>query len=71
GVEEMIQGKTVFLVSHMLSYIRNADQILVLSDGVLKGCGKHEELMRTVPLYKTMWEKEKSVKNWKLQEKFQ
>ncbi|MDD3415034.1 MAG: ABC transporter ATP-binding protein [Lachnospiraceae bacterium] len=66
GVEEMIQGKTVFLVSHMLSYIRNADQILVLSDGVLKGCGKHDELMQTVPLYKTMWEKEKSVKNWKL-----
>lgn len=26
---------------------------------------------QTVPLHKTMWEKEKSIKNWKLQEKFQ
>ena len=66
GIEEMIKGKTVFLVSHTLSYIQNADQILVLSDGILQGCGKHEELLQTVPLYQTMWEKEKSIKNWKL-----
>ena len=66
GIEEMIKGKTVFLVSHTLSYIQNADQILVLSDGVLQGYGKHDELLQSVPLYKTMWEKEKSVKNWKL-----
>lgn len=46
--------------------IQNADQILVLSDGILQGCGKHEELLQTVPLYQTMWEKEKSIKNWKL-----
>ncbi len=61
GIEEMIKGKTVFLVSHTLSYIQNADQILVLSEGVLQGCGKHEELLQTVPLYQTMWEKEKSI----------
>lgn len=66
GIEEMIKGKTVFLVSHTLSYIQNADQILVLSDGVLQGCGKHDELLQSVPLYRTMWEKENSVKNWKL-----
>lgn len=66
GIEEMIKGKTVFLVSHTLSYIQNADQVLVLSDGVLQGCGKHDELLQTVPLYKTMWEKENSIKNWKL-----
>ena len=66
GIEEMIKGKTVFLVSHTLSYIQNSDQILVLSDGILQGCGKHEELLQTVPLYQTMWEKEKSIKSWKL-----
>ena len=66
GIEEMIKGKTVFLVSHTLSYIQNADQILVLSDGVLQDCGKHDELLQSVPLYKTMWEKEKSIKSWKL-----
>lgn len=66
GIEEMIKGRTVFLVSHTLSYIQNADQILVLSDGILQGCGKHEELLQTVPLYQTMWEKEKSIKSWKL-----
>ena len=47
GIEEMIKGKTVFLVSHTLSYIQNADQILVLSDGVLQDCGKHDELLQS------------------------
>ncbi|EKC74687.1 hypothetical protein LEA_05623, partial [human gut metagenome] len=32
----------------------------------LQGCGKHDELLQSVPLYKTMWEKEKSIKSWKL-----
>lgn len=62
GIEEMIKGKTVFLVSHTLSYIQNSDQILVLSDGILQGCGKHEELLQTVPLYQTMWEKRNLLK---------
>lgn len=62
GIEEMIKGKTVFLVSHTLSYIQNSDQILVLSDGILQGCGKHEELLQTVPLYQTMWEKRNPLK---------
>lgn len=66
GIEEMIKGKTVFLVSHTLSYIQNADQILVLSNGILQGCGKHNEMLKTVPVYETMWKKEKCVKNWKL-----
>ena len=61
----MIKEKTVFLVSHTLSYIQNARSDTCLSDGVLQGCGKHDELLQTVPLYKTMWEKENSVKNWK------
>mgnify|MGYP001356755016 CR=1 FL=1 len=64
--EKLIQNKTVIMIAHRLSTIRNADQILVLSDGVLRGCGKHDELLQTAPLYKTMWEKEKSIKSWKL-----
>ena len=62
----LIEKKTVVMIAHKLSIVKNADQILVLSDGILQGCGKHEELLQTVPLYQTMWEKEKSIKNWKL-----
>ena len=64
--DQMIEGKTVFIVSHTLSHIEKADQILVLSDGIVKGCDKHERLLQSVPLYREMWEKEKSIKAWKL-----
>ncbi|MDC7126291.1 MAG: ABC transporter ATP-binding protein [Spirochaetales bacterium] len=66
GIEEMIQGKTVFLVSHTLSYLRNADQILVLEAGHLKGNGQHTALLDSCHLYKNMWEKENATKSWKL-----
>ena len=66
-LEEALSEKTkAVMIAHTLSIVKNADQILVLSDGILQGCGKHEELLQTVPLYQTMWEKEKSIKSWKL-----
>lgn len=66
AIEAMIRGKTVFLVSHTLSYIQSADQILVLDQGRLLGCGTHRQMLEQVPLYREMWEKEKMTKAWKL-----
>lgn len=42
---------TVFLVSQRVSTIKNADQILVLHDGELAGCGTHDELLHSNPVY--------------------
>lgn len=66
AIEAMIRGKTVFLVSHTLSYIQSADQILVLDQGRLLGRGTHRQMLEQVPLYREMWEKEKMTKAWKL-----
>ena len=68
GIEEMIRGKTVFLVSHTLSYIRSADQILVLDDGRLTAVGRHDDLLDKSPLYAKLWRKENAVKRWSLAE---
>lgn len=38
-------GKTVVVVAHRLSTVRHADQIVVLKDGRIEECGKHEELV--------------------------
>ncbi|MFI6316902.1 ABC transporter ATP-binding protein [Nonomuraea sp. NPDC050556] len=39
------RGRTSILISHRLSTVRDADSIVVLSDGVIAECGAHGELM--------------------------
>lgn len=45
-------GMTVLIVSQRVSAVRDADQILVLDDGVVVGCGIHEALLETCPVYR-------------------
>lgn len=51
AIKKQMQNRTVFLVSQRVSTIRNADQILVLDDGMLAGIGTHEELLRENEVY--------------------
>jgi ATP-binding cassette subfamily B protein len=41
------QGRTTFLITHRLSQIRWADLIIVLKNGQVAACGKHDELMQS------------------------
>lgn len=43
--------RTLVLVSHNPTLVRDADQILVLEDGSVSGCGSHEHLLATHPWY--------------------
>ena len=45
GLADLMRGRTVFIVAHRLSTIRNADRILVLADGAIAEVGNHEALM--------------------------
>jgi len=45
------KGRTVFIVAHRLSTIRNADTILVLDKGQLVEQGSHNELMARPGIY--------------------
>ena len=42
---ELLEGKTVLIVAHRMSTVRNADNIIVLSDGCLVEQGMHKELV--------------------------
>lgn len=51
-----LKGKiTVFLVSQRTSSIRQADKILVLDDGILSGCGTHQELLNSCSTYREIF----------------
>ena len=45
NLAEWGKDKIVFIITHRLSTIRNADQIAFLDDGKLKEIGTHDELM--------------------------
>lgn len=45
------ENMTVFIISQRVSTVRNADQIVVLDDGLVAGIGTHAELYRSCPVY--------------------
>ncbi len=51
-LREHYQDTTTLLVAQRVSALRHADRILVLSDGVVIGSGRHEELMRSCQEYR-------------------
>ena len=49
--DEMMKGRTTFIVAHRLSTIKNADQIIVMDQGHIVEIGNHEELLVTNKIY--------------------
>lgn len=45
GMDQLMKGRTVFVIAHRLSTVRNADAIMVLDHGVIIERGSHEELL--------------------------
>ena len=46
GMDSLMNGRTVFLIAHRLSTVRNADEILVLEKGEIIERGNHDALMQ-------------------------
>lgn len=51
-------GKTIVTVTHELSFISEADQIIVLDAGKVVGCGRHEELLERCDTYRGLVEEQ-------------
>jgi ABC-type multidrug transport system fused ATPase/permease subunit len=51
ALERLMKGRTVITIAHRLSTIRDADQIIVVSGGVIAEDGTHDELIRLDGIY--------------------
>ena len=45
GMDALMEGRTVFVIAHRLSTVRNADCIVVIEHGQIQEKGTHEELL--------------------------
>ena len=60
-IEKLSRKRTLIIISHRLSAIRNADQIIVLQSGVVEEVGNHEQLMKNHGLYRTLVEEQNEL----------
>ena len=51
GMDQLMEGRTVFVIAHRLSTVRNANAILVLEHGQVVERGDHDELLAQKGLY--------------------
>ena len=51
GMDGLMEGRTVFVIAHRLSTVRNADAIMVLDHGRIVERGDHEDLLRQKGMY--------------------
>jgi ATP-binding cassette, subfamily B, multidrug efflux pump len=56
----IMKGKTTFLISHRISTVALADEIIVLEDGIITQRGTHNELIKKEGLYAELYEKQLS-----------
>ncbi|UPY97321.1 ABC transporter ATP-binding protein/permease [Pectobacterium sp. 21LCBS03] len=62
----LMQGKTVIMVAHRLSTIRDADQIVVFDRGRLSESGRHDVLLVAQGRYSELWRHYEQAQNWAL-----
>jgi ABC-type multidrug transport system fused ATPase/permease subunit len=56
AIREEMASRTVLLVTHRVSTVREADRILLLNEGRIEAEGSHEELLEGSPLYRRLCE---------------
>lgn len=58
SLEELVRGRTTFMIAHRFSSIRTATRILVFDEGRIVADGRHEQLYETCPLYRGLYDQQ-------------
>jgi len=59
GLRAILKEKTCLIISHRISAVREADEILVLDEGAIIERGKHEDLIRQGGVYAELWQQQR------------
>lgn len=60
-LDTLAQGRTTLIVAHRFSTLRHAHRILVFDHGRIVGDGPHDELYKSCPLYKELFDRQGAV----------
>ena len=63
SIAKLVAGKTLIVIAHRLSTVKDSDQIFVVNDGNVATHGTHDELLAACRLYNEMWNAHISVKD--------
>jgi ATP-binding cassette subfamily B protein/subfamily B ATP-binding cassette protein MsbA len=55
AMDQLIRGRTTFIIAHRLSTARKADRIIVLEQGRIVEVGSHDQLRRARGTYDRLW----------------
>ena len=58
AIESIMHERTTFVIAHRFSTILSADTIVVMERGQIVGQGKHDELLKTCPIYRQLYERQ-------------
>ena len=57
-LKDLMNGKTTVIISHRVSSVKHADQIIVLDKGEILECGNHDELIKAEGAYFSLYQKQ-------------
>ena len=63
SIAKLVTGKTLVVIAHRLSTVKDSDQLFVVDEGNIVAHGTHDELLEKCPLYRDMWNAHISVKD--------
>ncbi len=60
AIDKLMKGRTMFIIAHRFSTIRNVEKIIVFKDGNILDFGSHDELMQRCQYYRKLYERQMS-----------
>ena len=66
SIMALSRGKTLLVIAHRLSSVKNADQICVMAEGRIAARGTHDELLKASEEYRKLWNASMESAEWRV-----